>query len=192
MFQISNIEIIICFLPIVYIWSLPLLAKLEFARPFYLKKNELMYDKDKPSTSISSFISNPQATGAMAVLTYYPLVIMSKYQLENKNIESSFSLYLFQIFYGAFLICSISYVPSILHSLVVIIFCLSFLFHSYIVITKIQPNTITKILLIVSGFSLVALIKAEGLWYWGFECIGLSAMVLFTPIDLIINCFKKN
>ena len=51
----------------------------------------------------------------------------------------------------------------------VFIFCLSYLFHGYIVVTKIQPNTITKILLILGGFSLVALIKAEGLWYWGLE-----------------------
>ena len=51
---------------ILYIWSLPYLARIGFA--------------EKGATSISEFIANAHATGALAALSFTPLTLMWEYQ----------------------------------------------------------------------------------------------------------------
>lgn len=170
-------KIIWSMIGITYVWSLPLLAKIGFT--------------ETHSTSISEFIANPPATGAMAAISFMPLCLMWEYQdfiisKFKKNVgryQLYISLSIFQIFYGSFLICTVHYVPNKLHTAVVTIFGLSFLYHSYLINKYIQPNKITLFILIIGLLSFASLLCVKGIWFWAMECIGFSSMLLFTPID---------
>ena len=127
--SISNIRVFLSFAGILYIWCLPLLADIGFA--------------EKNSNSISEFIANPPATGAMAAISFMPLVLMWEYQdiiinhyKKNDNIKKilDYSINFFQFFYGMFLTCTYSFVPSWLHTTTVVLFGLSFIIHSILVI----------------------------------------------------------
>ena len=79
--NIQNIKpkssrILFSLLGIIYVWSLPLLAEIGFAQ--------------RNATSISGFIANPPATGAMAFISFTPLVLMWEYQyyVIKKNQET--------------------------------------------------------------------------------------------------------
>ena len=170
-------KIILSTIGIIYVWSLPLLSNLGFS--------------EKNSTSISEFIANPPATGAMAAISFMPLCLMWEYQdfiisKIKKNIgkfQLNISLTIFQIFYGSFLTCTVHYVPNQVHTTVVILFGLSFLYHSYLVNKFIQPNKITLCILIIGILSFASLLIVKGMWFWAMECVGFSSMLLFTPID---------
>ena len=93
---------------IVYVWSLPLLAYIGFA--------------EKNSNSISAFISNPQATGAMAAVSFMPISLMWEYQdiyiktyksqwLERYILDRSIISYIY----------SLDYILSMLYSILSII-----------------------------------------------------------------------
>ena len=135
----SNSRLILSLIGIFYVWCLPFLAKIGFA--------------EKDSNSISEFISNPPATGAMACISFIPLSLMWDYQdkvidinyenILDKNILS-ITLKLFQLFYGLFLICTYNYVPIWLHTTSVILFCFSFILHSIIILSKIESTKPTK------------------------------------------------
>ena len=58
----SNTRLFVSLFGILYVWLLPLLADIGFAV--------------KGATSISGFIANPPATGAMAFISFLPLVLM--------------------------------------------------------------------------------------------------------------------
>ena len=176
--NVSYFRLFYSLIGIIYVWSLPLLSELGFS--------------EKNSTSISQFISNPQATGAMSAISFIPLTLMWEYQDLYLNIFKSnisnkyvieYSLSLFQIFYSLFLIFSVSYAPMWLHTTVVIMFCISFIIHSIYINHFISINLITKIILIIGCISFFCLLFAKGMWFWVCECIGFSSMILFTPID---------
>ena len=175
-FNIKNL--LFSIIGIFYVWTLPILAEFNFA--------------EKNSHSISQFISNPQATGAMAAVSFYPISIMWEYQdmyikcLRPELINNNFldiTITLFQISYGGFLICSVSYAPIWLHTTMVIIFCTSFIVHSLYINHYINLNRVTKIILFIGCMSFIFLPFQHGMWFWAFECIGFSSMLLFTPID---------
>lgn len=166
---------------IFYIWSLPLLAHLGFA--------------EKNKESISGYISNPQATGAMAVVSYLPITLMWQYQaIYMKTFKSKGSgkhllkrtLILFNISYGAFLICSVSYVPLWLHIITVIIFCASYIIHCIYINKYININKITKIILLIGIVAGISLLFVKNMWFWVCECIGFTSMLLYTPIDWLL------
>ena len=166
---------------IFYVWSLPLLAHFGFAV--------------KNSHSISQFISNPPATGAMASISFLPLVLMWEYQdfviskhVNKESIERKLYLSLasFQLFYGLFLICTDGYVPDELHTCTVILFSFSFIYHAICVIFYVQPSKITSTILGIGILSFICLLFAKDMWFWAFECIGFSSMLLYTPIDLVL------
>ena len=99
-----------CF-SVAYVFALPYLCTIGFSQC--------------DGTSISEFIDNAHATGAMAVVSYTPLTILLEYQdllldklYSNDSYEIvkkllRFSLNGFLGFFGAFLICNVSYCPTI-------------------------------------------------------------------------------
>ena len=162
---------------ILYIWALPLLAKIGFA--------------ETGSHSISEFIANPPATGAMAAISMMPLSLMWEYQdivitQYNNGIGKKsmyYSLTAFQLFYGMFLTCTYGYVPNWLHTTKVIVFGTSFITHSVLVIKYVQNDIYSTAVLSVGIMSFLSLMFVKDMWYWAMECLGLSSMILFTPMD---------
>ena len=180
--SISNIRVFLSFAGILYIWCLPLLADIGFA--------------EKNSNSISEFIANPPATGAMAAISFMPLVLMWDYQdiiinhyKKNDNIKKilDYSINFFQFFYGMFLTCTYSFVPSWLHTTTVVLFGLSFIIHSILVLRYIQPFFLAGFVLCIGILAFFLLLFVQDMWFWACECIGLTAMILFTPIDWYFN-----
>lgn len=180
--SISNIRIFLSFSLILYIWLLPILSNIGFA--------------EKNSNSISEFISNPPATGAMAAFSFMPLVMMWEYQdivinhyKKNDNVKKilDYSINFFQLFYGMFLTCTYGFVPSWLHTMTVVLFGLSFIIHSILVLYYIQPSFLAQLFLCIGIFAFFLLLFAQNMWFWVCECIGLTSMILFTPIDWYFN-----
>ena len=170
---------------VVYVWCLPVLSKIGFS--------------EEGSTSVSAFIANPPATGAMASVSFMPMTLMWQYQnivasrLDNKRIEKILenSLCGYQVCYCMFLICTDSYVPDSLHFATVFLFCLSFFVHSGCIVRYLDPCVVTKGIFGVGTSSLVALIgllvtnNEDTMWFWGLECVGLTSMFLFTPVEWV-------
>ena len=173
-----------CALGAAYVWSLPLLARAGFAQ--------------RGATTVSAFIANPPATGAMAALSFTSLALMWEYQdlIVKSRADGRGWVYsalartlgAFQTFYGAFLVCTYGYVPTWLHTLTVVAFCASFLAHASVVTVFVQPSRPARALLAAgmgASGALLALTAARSytLWYWFCECIGLTAIFLFTPLE---------
>jgi hypothetical protein len=189
-FKMFKLKIFFSLVIVMYIWTLPVLSKIGFA-----EKNEI---------SISGFISNAQATGAMSVLSYSPINLISEYQLDmvdNLNDEDIknillFTLSTFKMCYGLFLICTYHYVPYYVHFLVTFGFCLSFIIHSFFFLKYLKPSIITSIILKIGIFSFILMPFCfnSGLFLWFIECIGLTCLFLFTPVELILmdNDFEEN
>ena len=148
----SIYRLIASLLGVVYVWSLPLLADIGFA--------------ESGSTSISKFIANPPATGAMASISFIPMTLMWEYQdyilsrdiyFSNKKIWVT-TLVSFQFFYGLFLICTDGIVPDWLHTTTVVLFGISFICHSVIILLYIESRVISKIVLGVGILSFLGLL----------------------------------
>jgi len=176
----SIYRLIASLLGVVYVWSLPLLADIGFA--------------ESGSTSISKFIANPPATGAMASISFIPMTLMWEYQdyilsrdiyFSNKKIWVT-TLVSFQFFYGLFLICTDGIVPDWLHTTTVVLFGISFICHSVIILLYIESRVISKIVLGVGILSFLGLLMVDEMWFWTFECIGFSSMLIFTPLEWIL------
>lgn len=172
------------FVSIIYIWCLPLLSKIGFCEP--------------DSTSISQFIANPQATGALGAVSFFPIILINEYQdicinKENTKILN-FTLIVFEIMYGLFLTCPVTYAPILLHQFCVGGFSLSFIIHSYYVLHYIQLNKITQVLLCITSSTLLllAFIDSNHMIYWLLECISFTGILLFTPIDWYLYKKKDN
>ena len=164
-------------LGVVYVWSLPLLADIGFA--------------ESGSTSISKFIANPPATGAMASISFIPLTLMWEYQdyilsrdlyFFNKKTWVA-SLFLFQFFYGLFLTCTDGIAPDWLHTTTVVLFGMSFICHSIIILLYIESRIISKVILGIGILSFLCLLFVKDMWFWVFECIGFTSMLIFTPME---------
>tara|TARA_R110001599_G_scaffold150906_4_gene335120 strand:- start:1002 stop:1610 length:609 start_codon:yes stop_codon:yes gene_type:complete len=164
---------------IIYIWSLPYLATIGFTQP--------------NSTSISGFIANAHATGALAALSFRPLNLMWEYQhyiitsIDNYKGKSilEWTMASYQLFYGGFLICTVNYVPNWLHTATVTLFSISFMLHSLMTLYYTSPNILGKIELSIGVLSCACLPFAKGIWFWGFESIGYTMMMLFTPTEIL-------
>ena len=161
---------------ILYVWSLPILAHYGFAVA--------------NSTSISKFISNPPATGAMAAVSFMPLTLMWEYQDTVLSVRGTSltrtllyaSLSTFQFFYGGFLICTETYVPMWLHQTTVTLFGITFVVHGVLTIFVMSTSAIVNAVLGVGIMAFASLLFAKGIWFWVCECIGFSSMLLFTPL----------
>jgi hypothetical protein len=162
---------------IIYVWCLPLLSYYHFAEP--------------NATSISGFIANPPATGAMAAFSFMPLTLMWEYQdnvltnyITNKVTENVLfiSLSSYQLFYGCFLVCTENYVPLWLHQTTVSLFGISFVIHALLIICTISTSKLANIILGIGILSFISLLYVDGMWFWACECTAYSSMILYTPI----------
>lgn len=179
---IEKIKIYLSFTGIIYVWSLPSLSKIGFT--------------EKNATTISGFICNPQATGAMASLSFLPFILMNEYQyiyIDKKDTILNKTLLLFEISYGMFLSFPVTYVSIQIHEVSVICFSLSFIIHSYFILYDIQFNKITKVLLSIGSicFMLLSVLNPNHLTYWFVECICFTCMILFTPLDWYLFSRKE-
>lgn len=162
---------------ILYPWMLPSLAIWGFA--------------ERGSDSVSEYIANAHATGAMAVATAGPLYWIVRFQETFVSPETPHSRWLwttqrlFLVCYGAFLINTVTWSPFV-HFVVVGLFCVVFLLHAVAVVRCVVPSWSATVCLGVGGIAFVSLLFAPGQWFWAVECVGLSAMMLFTPIELFV------
>ena len=173
--NLTKCRVISSFGVILYIWLLPMLSKRGFS--------------EKDATTISGFIANAHATGALAALSFTPMCLMWEYQsylLSKKKFIGMlyYSLSAYQFFYGSFLVCTENYVPEWLHVTTVVLFSTTFVTHSCVVMYCVPPSALGKIDLTVGIIGCIALLFAENLWFWFFECIGFTSMILFTPIEI--------
>ena len=172
-----NTRLIFSLLGIIYVWSLPLLADIGFAQ--------------KNATSISGFIANPPATGGMAFISFSPLVLMWEYQdyVIKRNQERFelcyWSLALFQLFYGIFLICTLGYVPEWLHVTSVSLFGCCMIIHYFLILTFMKIMRITQIILLIGIISFAGLLFVDNMWIWGLECVSFTCMLLFTVLEWV-------
>ena len=179
---------------VLYVWSLPLLAKIGFSEP--------------NSTSISGYIANPPATGAMGAVSFIPLTIIWEYQdiiIENTIIRKCtivwfsnsiyYSTVVFQISYGLFLICTYGFVKNWIHTISVLSFCVSFSIHALLSMIYSYSSFMTKVILGMGlsaclGLVTFMVLDVSNIWFWVLECVGISAMFIFTPIEWL--SIKKN
>jgi hypothetical protein len=181
---------------IVYIWMLPLLSKIGFS--------------EDHSTSVSEYIANPPATGAMAAVSFIPLTLVWEYQdiiLENINLRNDgnivqvcstlyYSTAIYQLSYGTFLICTQGYVKNWVHTITVVCFSGSFILHTSLTFFYTIPSKITSGILGIGSTSCAVLLimmffNVSNLWFWFFECIALTCMYSFTPTEWIM-IYKQN
>ena len=182
-----DFKVATCALGVLYVWALPLLARVGFAQ--------------RGATTVSAFIANPPATGAMAALSFTSLTLMWEYQdliVKVRAANATWvyhslarSLAAFQTMYGAFLVCTQGYAPAWLHAATVVAFCASFLAHAGTIAIVVQPSRLARGLLATGMFSCAMLIgfmlaRAFTLWFWFFECVGLSTIFLFTPFEWML------
>ena len=192
-----------------YIWMLPLLSKIGFS--------------EDHSASVSEYIANPPATGAMATVSFIPLTLVWEYQdiiLENINLRQDCNIVrvcstlycstvVYQLSYGTFLICTHGYVKNWVHTITVVCFSSSFILHVGLTLMYAIPSRITTAILGVGSISCAALLgliffDVSNLWFWFFECLALSSMYTFTPVEWIMiynqnylkhtheGCFTEN
>ncbi len=177
--NVSKYRLYASLLIIPYVWSLPFLSNIGFA--------------EKDAKSISGFIANAHATGALAALSFNPLILMWEYQmyLLSKKIYEKYknilwtTLTLYQFFYASFLTCTVNYVPDWLHTTTVVLFSSAFVSHSCMTIYYVPPTRLGNIDLLIGIIACSGLLFAKGMWFWAFECIGFTSMILFTPIEVL-------
>ena len=164
---------------IIYVWSLPYLSTIGFAQP--------------TGSSISEFIANAHATGALAALSFRPLNLMWEYQhFVIKQTSSQFGKDLlgwtmtsYQFFYGGFLVCTVNFVPLWMHRTTVTLFVISFVIHSIMTLIYTKPRLLGQLELIFGVVACMCLPFVKGMYFWAFESIGFSMMMLFTPTEIL-------
>ena len=172
---------------IIYVWILPLLAKINFT--------------EKEQTSISGFISNPPATGAFAVLSYVPLITMWEYQHHlciTRELEKStqnklyHSICLFQFCYGLGMICNINYTPYWVCVACLVCFILSYINHSFLLVQYTSPSKFGDYLLKINCACFIILPFTTQMAYWGMECTCYTLMMLYTPLEIIYYLMEES
>jgi len=170
--------------PAVYIWTLPWLAKRnDFVEP---------YDDEKfDFPSISAYITNAHATGAMAAAFIPSLIMMWVNALYNNfRMVTIVSLIVFQIGFSAFLMLNVDWKPN-LHAAAVTVMSLAAAVHTYSMFTGVTDNVALTVTLGVGTLAsvfvgAVALLgprftKKKNYFYLA-EAIGLTAVCAYVPI----------
>lgn len=197
----SKLILVISLIPIIYIWILPLLSK-----PDHTFAEDGCYNgieqECKLGYSISAYISNSQATGAMALTFTIPIALMWIYK-PNNNLETMIPLVIFTLFFGLFLIFSVTFDLK-LHIFAVLSFCIGAIIHFCFVLKTIRNYiNIFRFLIFVSISCLICIgicgyifintknednpLLKNTYWVWGFESLGLSSLILFTPLSILLN-----
>lgn len=113
----SNLMRMICLLPVVYVWALPLLAsdRVGFA---YKCKDKCVY-------TVSTFLSSTASTGAFAALFFWPLAHLWSHKHEFANtFYRRFSLHIFLLSFAAYLIFNDVF-HAIIHYIATAVFAVS-------------------------------------------------------------------
>ncbi len=190
-YRLNAFKLSVVSLAVLYIWSLPLLSIVGFSEP--------------NSKTVSEFIANPPATGAMASVSFMPLTIMWQYQniiMHTKPIyiirKLTVSLCCYQLSYSMFLICTDSYVSDLVHFFSVFLFCGFYFIHGFCIIYYLRPSYVATTIFGVGVLSLLVLVMMmiielhTTMWFWGAECVGLSCMFLFAPCEWYYKLNKLN
>eukprot|EP00927_Polykrikos_kofoidii_P052238 TRINITY_DN46011_c0_g1_i1.p1 TRINITY_DN46011_c0_g1~~TRINITY_DN46011_c0_g1_i1.p1 ORF type:complete len:240 (+),score=9.36 TRINITY_DN46011_c0_g1_i1:41-760(+) len=193
MLGVSIGRLLACTLPVVYVWSLPFLATVGFAhtcKGYPRCKNV--------GASVSSFICNTKATGALAFSFFYPCMLcwMNARAVRHQG-WVSLTLGLFQACFGAFLMCPVEEVP-VLHGIAVVSFCVMALLHYWVLLRHCETHRLRWCVILVR-LSLVAftavvtsvcvskvdnqVLPREIPWaFFIAEASGLSSMAIFPAL----------
>ena len=209
-----SVNVFLSALPaLAYVWTLPFLSVWGFAESCWNCNPHI-------GSSISNYIANPHATGGMAAAFFFPCMLMWEPIAEPMNSKiSAWTLWLFQLSFGLFLVFTVTWAPW-LHGTVVGIFCVCAFVHAAnntirllrihntrnlwayhglhagyrsicflklcIVLLVIQAIAFAGIICLdVFGntFPHSRLLTQDAPWlFWMLESIGLSALVLVTPM----------
>ncbi|CAK0873752.1 unnamed protein product [Prorocentrum cordatum] len=188
--RISSLRLLGTALPVLYVWSLPVLAWCEFAHTCD------GYPRcDATGMSVSNFIANARATGAMAACFFYPALHLwqnAQYVRNHKYVYST--LVAFQVSFGIFLMCPITEVPE-LHPPAVCLFCSAALTHCFVLLKHCADSRLWLCKSLVCAalasfamvFILVTVASVDGellkahvpALFYTMECCGLSSMAIF-------------
>lgn len=180
-------------LPIAYVWSLPFLARLGFAHMCH------GWPQCGPTgASLSDFIANAHATGAMAASFFYPALHMwlNAHQVRYHCYVFP-TLAAFQACFGLFLVCPINEAPR-LHLVSVYLFCISALIHFGVMLKHCSSDRLWHCQVFLGGailsvaailvIQLIPMFKPHVLLdrcplaFFIAECMGLSSMALFPAV----------
>jgi hypothetical protein len=158
-------------LAVLYIWLLPLLAGFAV----------------EDAHSISGFIETPGATGAMAVAVAAPFVNMLRFEQTLPTGRSrTLSMALFFAGFGGFLVFNVSDY-AFAHYTSVLIFATSFCAHAVLRLRDVKSSAARALLIVgFTAFVTMAVMVAASvtsLAFWATECVGFSALLLFTPVE---------
>jgi len=183
-------RVIGCFLPAIYVWSLPLLASWGFAHTC-----EGYPRCDTLGASVSNFIANTHATGAMAALFFYPaLELWLNAQQARHQLYVYETLAAFQAGFGLFLMSPVTEVER-LHCIAVGLFCSAGLAHYRIMLRLCGTPRFRRCQALLAGGGLAFLLvfimvlvtfidrtfiedNVPYLFYIC-ECVGLTSMAIF-------------
>ena len=165
----------------VYPWTLPVLADIGFAKT-----------TDTTHTSISQYIDAGPPAALMVLLSLVPIyrfVVFGRSR-EDVSVVARRALtttqWLFLASYVVFLVCT----PSLhegLHIAAVTTFTAAFLAHALLICKYVAPSTAGRALLFAGSGGAVAMVlttSRSGYVFWLCECVGFTAMVLFTPVEI--------
>jgi hypothetical protein len=158
-------------LAVAYVWSLPLLADIGFA---------------KPAHSISGFIETPGATGALAVVTAAPLYNILQFEHTAHGTARKLTAAGFFVGFAGFLVFNVSAQPAA-HYTFVALFALSFCAHAALRLRDIAtvPGAVALVVGIAAFTAMAIMIAAQTstIAFWATECVGFTALLLFTPLE---------
>mmetsp|Transcript_107603 Transcript_107603/g.332329 ORF Transcript_107603/g.332329 Transcript_107603/m.332329 type:complete len:247 (+) Transcript_107603:131-871(+) len=177
-------------LPVAYVWALPLLSTIGWAHkcPHWPRCWST-------GASVSDFIANTHATGAMAAVFFFPsmhLWLNVQHIRHHRCVLPT--LVVFQVCFGLFLMCPVSEVPS-LHGWAVLVFCTSALVHYGIILRfcaehryrqcqvtlciAIASFALIFLLVVVSRFDRTLIPTHVPFLFYFCEAVGLSSMAVF-------------
>ena len=171
-------------IPVAYIWSLPHLAtKNEFVVP---------YDENKyVFPSISAYITNAHATGAMAA-TFIPSMIMMWINALYNNFQliTIVALIVFQVGFSAFLMLNVDWKRN-LHGGAVFVMSCGAAVHCYSMFKSAYENPLLAVVLAIGtiAFTIVVILAIfepafarKKHYFYLAEAIGLTALCSYVPI----------
>ncbi len=171
-------------LPVAYTWSLPLLASVGFAVPFSPAKF--------PRRSISAYMSNARATGAMAAVMM-PSFIMMWVNVLNFYYTKAIvaSLALFQVGFSVMLVFTVTWNLRV-HKFGVLLMSIGAFLYCFSMIKSARQHIAQTALLIVAivCFGFMVLVAALNLkqmaglerYFYVAEVTGLAAIVANVPL----------
>lgn len=210
-FALRLATILSAVIPIAYVLALPPLSRrpYSFAEVPCPETKEDEEGKPLPcyETTISKYISNAHATGAMAAV-FFPAQMLLWYNTLMHQFRTPvvLSLLLFQIGFSAFLACNVTWKPH-LHTIFVNIFALAGIVHFVTLLPQAKmlyihwPLMISMALgaasfagmILLSTFHKQIQKKRPNIYsripsiYWALEVCGLAAMVTYVPLLMLLR-----